>query len=302
MKIAVVILHYKGQKLTRKCLASVAELKKRGFELEVVVVDNNPRQKLTGVKRACQNLTLIKTKGNLGFTGGNNLGIEKALSLKADWVLILNNDTIVDRDLMIELIKFSKKNPQVGVIGPKIYFAPGCEYHADRYKPHERGKVFWYAGGLIDWTNVLASHRGVDEVDRGQYDQAGETQFVTGCAMMVSSQVFKKTGLLNDEYYLYLEDSDFCQRAKRAGFQVFYAPKAKLWHVNAGSSQVGGELHDYFLTRNRLLFGLTYAPWRAKLALIKESAKLLLAGRPWQKTAVKDFYQRKFGQGSWKSI
>ena len=302
MKIAVVILHYKGQKLTRKCLASVAELKKRGFELEVVVVDNNPRQKLTGVKKACQNLTLIKTKGNLGFTGGNNLGIEKALSLKADWVLILNNDTIVDRDLMIELIKFSKKNPQVGVIGPKIYFAPGCEYHADRYKPHERGKVFWYAGGLIDWTNVLASHRGVDEVDRGQYDQAGETQFVTGCAMMVSSQVFKKTGLLNDEYYLYLEDSDFCQRAKRAGFQVFYAPKAKLWHVNAGSSQVGGELHDYFLTRNRLLFGLTYAPWRAKLALIKESAKLLLAGRPWQKTAVKDFYQRKFGQGSWKSI
>jgi len=118
--------------------------------------------------------------------------------------------------------------------------------------------------------------------------------------MFVNQRVFEKIGLFDERYFLYLEDLDFCQRAKLSGFKIIYAPQAKLWHKNAGSSTVGGSLHDYFFTRNRLLFGTKYGRLRAKLALVRESLRLLVSGRPWQKIGVKDFYLRRFGQGSWK--
>ena len=299
MKVAIVILHYADQKLTENCLASVAKLKTKGFDLKTIVVDNNPDKKLRELKTKHPAVEWLATKENLGFTGGNNLGLKKALEDGADWAMLLNNDTIVDKDLVSRLIKTGVEDNNLGVIGPKIYFAPGFEYHAERYKPGQRGKVFWYAGGLIDWDNVLASHRGVDEVDTGQYDRLEETDYVSGCCLLARRRVFEKVGLLDDKYFLYLEDADFCQRAKKAGFKVVYQPKAKLWHANAGSSQVGGNLHDYFFTRNRMLFGWHHASWRAKFALTRESARLMVTGRPWQKKGIQDFYTQKWRKGSW---
>jgi Predicted glycosyltransferases len=149
--------------------------------------------------------------------------------------------------------------------------------------------------------NILTSHRGVDEVDKGQYDKQRETDFTSGCAMFVRQEVFKKVGLFDKRYFLYLEDVDFCQRARRTGFKVIYTPRARLWHANAASSAVGGPLQDYYITRNRMLFGIRYAPWRTKIALFKESVKLLFAGRQWQRIGIRDFYLRKFGKGSYET-
>lgn len=277
-RVFAVIIHYKDKKLTRRCLASLAKLKKGKFQLKTIVIDNDRK--------------------NRGFAAGNNLGIKKALKADADDVLLLNNDTTVAPDFLEKMLTAARRE-KVGIVAPKIYFAPGYEYHRTQYKPSQRGKVIWYAGGQIDWANVLCSHRGVDEVDRGQYDCQAVTDFASGCAMLIKSKVFQKIGLLDQRYFLYLEDVEFCRRAEKAGFKVVYAPQAKIWHYNASSSQVGGDLHDYFITRNRLLFGLKYAPWRAKLGLLKESVRLLVAGRPWQKIAVKDFFKKKFGRGSW---
>jgi len=278
-KVFVVVLHYRDKKLTRQCLASLQKVQKKGFKLKTMVIDND--------------------KKNLGFAEGNNSGIKKALKQDADYILLLNNDTTVAPDFVRQMVKTAAAEKKTGIVAPKIYFAPGYEYHQTRYKPSERGKVFWYAGGKIDWANVLCSHRGVDEVDRGQYDKLRSTDFASGCAMLIKKETLERVGLLDKRYFLYLEDVDFCQRVKEAGFKIIYQPKAKMWHFNASSSQVGGGLHDYFITRNRLLFGLKYAPWRAKLGLLRESARLLVTGRPWQKTAVKDFFGRRFGKGSW---
>jgi len=299
MKVAIVIVHYLGKELTKQALASVKRLNLAGLSLKVIVVNNNPKENLKDLKKEFKDYLFVKTKKNLGFTGGNNFGIKKALKFKPDFVFLLNNDTFLDKNLLVNLVKSAKKNSQTGILGPKIYFASGSEYHQDRYRAAEKGRVFWFAGGLIDWRNVLATHRGVDEVDKGQYEKRQETDFVSGCAILIKKEVFEKIGLLDDRYFLYLEDADFCQRAKRAGFKVIFEPKGKLWHFNASSSQVGGPLHDYFLTRNRMLFGWHFAPWRAKIALMRESLKLLFFGRRWQKTAIKDFYLKKFGQGSW---
>ena len=101
---------------------------------------------------------------------------------------------------------------------------------------------------------------------------------------------------------MYLEDADFCQRAKKAGFKLAYVPEAKIWHINSGSSKTGGDLQNYFLTRNRLLFGFRYAKLKTKLALIKESIIQLFnpSISKWQKIAIRDFYFNKLGKGSWQ--
>jgi len=299
-KITIVILHFQNQKLTTDCLESIKKLNLNDINLQVLVVNNNPEEDLVKLEKSFTNFSFIKTKSNLGYAQGNNLGIKKALKQKPDFVFLLNNDTILDEDLLVELIAGFEEDKRIGIIGPKIYFAKGYEFHKERYQTDELGEVIWYAGGLIDWQNVVASHRGVDEVDKDQYDEFCQTDFVSGCAMMVKREVFEKIGFFNKNYFLYWEDVDFCQRAKKVGYLLFYDGKARVWHANAGSSAVGGPLHDYYMSRNRLLFGLKYASWRIKLALIKQSFKILLKGTFWQKKAVMDFYTFNLGRGSYE--
>ena len=151
----------------------------------------------------------------------------------------------------------------------------------------------------MDWKNVIGFHRGVDEVDRGQYDQIEKTDFASGCCMLVKREIFEKVGFLDEKFFLYYEDSDFCERIRRRGYSIIYSPKAILWHKNAGSAGgSGSSLQDYYITRNRMLFGFRYARLRSKLALFKESIKLLAKGRYWQKRGILDFYLGRSGRGS----
>ena len=245
-------------------------------------------------------LKIIRSEKNLGFAGGNNIGIKHAVENGADYILILNNDTIADQNLLQGLLNVLEKDKTIGIVGPKIYFAEGFEFHKKRYKKTELGKVIWYAGGIMDWKNITGCHRGVDEVDSGQYEEEAETGFVSGCCMLIRREVFEKIGFFDEKYFLYYEDSDFNQKARNSGYKIIYSPKAILWHKNAGSAGGSGSiLQDYYITRNRLLFGLRYAPLRSKLSLIKESFKLAIKGRPWQKRGVIDFYLGRLGKGSY---
>ena len=211
----------------------------------------------------------------------------------------MNNDLILQKDIVLKLVSFIDKNPKVGVASPKMYFAKGYEFHK-RYKDSELGRVIWYAGGDIDWNNVYGSNHGVDAVDTGQFDKVVDTDFATGCCMFVRKEVLKKVGLFDKRYFAYLEDADLSQKAKKAGYRVLYAPPAKLWHKVSQSSGIGSNLNDYFITRNRMIFGLSYASLRTKLALIRESLRLLAKGRKWQKIAIRDFYLGRFEKGSWQ--
>ena len=299
-KVGLVILHFNNSDLTEACLVSVKQLETKGFKLEVIVVNNNPLEKIDFLKKKFPEFIFLKTPENLGYAAGNNFGLKRALKDGVDFVLLFNNDTLLDEKLIKELLKTAQKDPKIGILAPKIYFAPGHEFHQQRYQEKDKGRVIWYAGGLIDWQNVIASHRGVDEVDEGQYNQPRMTDFASGCAMLVGKEVFKAIGFFDEKYFLYLEDVDFCRRAQKDGFKIFYVPTAMLWHLNAGSSEVGGSLHDYYLTRNRLLFGFKYASLKTRLALFRESLRLLAFGRLYQKKGVSDFYLRRFGQAGFK--
>ncbi|MCL5069287.1 MAG: glycosyltransferase family 2 protein [Actinobacteria bacterium] len=301
-KIAIVILNFNGEKDTIECLKSISKLSRDNYHLSVIIVDNGSDSEfvIQNSEFRINDLKIIKNSKNLGFAEGNNVGIEYALNNGSDYVLLLNNDTIVDKNLINELLKTAELNGKNGIIVPKIYFAPGSEFHKQRYKKEELGKVIWYAGGIIDWKNVLGFHRGVDEVDKGQFDNVEETEFASGCCMFVKKELFKKIGMFDNKYFLYYEDGDFSERAKKAGYKIIYTPKAYLWHKNAGSAGgSGSDLQDYYITRNRLLFGLK-APFRSKLALFKESLRLIINGRPWQRQGILDFYLAKFNKGTYK--
>ena len=306
-KVAIVTINFNGEKNTIECVDSLKKISSKEYFLNIYVVDNkSPRvesteylaQNLPKIKIPNAKIELIKNTDNLGFAGGCNTGIERALSDTDDYILLLNNDTFVDKNLISELTRIAESDKKIGIVAPKIYFAPGFEFH-DKYKKSELGRVFWYAGGHMDWANVYGKHRGVDEVDSGQYDRTELTEFATGCCMLIKREVIEKVGILDYDYFLYYEENDFCQRVKRAGYTIMYAPKAFLWHKNAQSTGGSGSpLQDYFISRNRMLFGNRYAPFRTKLALFRESLKLLKLGRPWQKKGIQDFYMKKFGKGS----
>lgn len=305
MKIAVVILSYNNKTDTIDCLRSLSEVSS-ATDLSVIVVDNGSKEKFKLGNESIKltdkffDIKVIRNDKNLGFSGGNNIGIRYAQSLGVDYTLILNNDTIVEKKIIEELYSVAKSNDDAGIIVPKIYFAKGYEFHKDRYKNDERGKVIWYAGGIVDWKNVLTSHRGVDEVDHGQYEVSSTTEFATGCCMLVKEKVFEKVGLFDERYFLYYEDGDFSERVKRSGYRILYQPKAILWHKNAATAGgAGSTLQDYYISRNRLIFAMKFASFRSKLALIKETFQLLLSGRKWQKRGIIDFYVGKWGRGSY---
>lgn len=301
--VFISILNFNGKKNTLECIESLRKINTAGFNLTIVVVDNGSEEKLD-LKESSDGHTRFKfigSKDNLGFSGGHNLGIKYALENGADYILILNNDTYIDKDFLRELLKVAEKDEKIGILAPKIYFASGYEFHKEKYRKNELGKVIWYAGGKMDWKNVIGNHIGVDEVDKGQFDKIEETELVTGCCMMIKKEVLDKVGIFDERYYLYYEDSDLNIRAKKKGFKIVYVPKSIIFHKNAGSAGgSGSKLQDYYITRNRLIFAMKYASIRAKFALLRESLKILFTGRFWQKRGVLDFYLGRLGKGSYK--
>lgn len=305
INIGIVVLNWKQPQLTIETVDSILGINHKHFNYHIFITDNNSPD--DSVNRFIQkykknkNITVLQTKNNLGYAGGNNFAIKKIIKKNFDYILLSNNDVLFEQNFLEKLIKISQEQ-NFSITGPKIYFAPGHEFHKDRYSKNELGKVLWSAGGKIDWNNIIGDNIGVDEVDIGQYDQINtNVDFISGCVMLIKTQIFKKIGVFDEKYFMYLEDADFCQRAKKKGFKIAYVPQSKVWHLNAGSSSSGSFLHDYFLTRNRLLFAFKYAKKRTKFAVFRESIKLLLKSPSvWQKKAVIDFYFKNFGKGSWK--
>ncbi|MBI3397003.1 glycosyltransferase family 2 protein [Candidatus Woesebacteria bacterium] len=305
IKIFVVILNWNGISDTIECLDSLTKiLIPSNYDLTVSVVDNGSTD---GSVKDLENLSTNKfklviqyQKENLGYVGGNNIGIRNSLNYGANYVVVLNNDTVVEKDFLIYLVESAESKKNVGVVCPKIYFAKGFEFHKDRYKKDDLGKVIWAAGGKIDWNNIYGKNIGVDEVDHGRFDASTEVDFAPGTCLLLKREFLEKTGLFNEKYYLYMEDVDLCIRGINMGWKIIYQPKSIIWHKVARSSSIGSELNDYYISRNRMLFGLKYASLRAKFALVRESLKLLIGGRSWQKIGIKDFYLGNFGKGSWK--
>lgn len=303
-KIALIILNWKQPQLTFDTIESIFKTKNSGFSYHIFIVDNgSPDDSVSQFKakyKQNNNITILETGDNLGYAGGNNFGLREALRQDFDYILVANNDILVAPDFLQKLFDNSQKYPNA-VLTPKIYFAPGFEYHKDRYKKNELGKVIWAVGSRMDWNNIYGTNIGIDEVDHGQYDKIDpKMDFMSGCCFLVPSHILKEVGIFDERYYLYLEDADLTTRIKNTGHQLILVPDSIIWHCNSGSSKPGSSLQDYFISRNRLIFGFTYASIRTKFALFRESIRFLFTGSVWRRLAVIDFYLHRFGKGSWK--
>lgn len=304
-RLAIIILNWNRPQLTIETIESILKVKKTGFDYHIYLVDNGSTDNSVKlIKKAFikqKTLKFLPLDTNLGFVGGNNFAIKHILKSKYDYVLLCNNDVIVNPRFIQKLLLPAQANSKVAIVGPKIYFAPGFEFHKKRYRKKDLGKVIWSVGGQMDWDNILGSNIGSDQLDQGQYDQVSTSiDFISGCCMLIKTSLFTKIGLLDPAYFMYLEDVDFCQQTKKAGYKICYQPEAKIWHKNAGSSATGSSLHDYFIIRNRLYFASHFASCRTRFALFRQALTFLWGKNKWKKQAVIDYYLKRLGRGSWK--
>ncbi len=208
---------------------------------------------------------------NKGYAYGINRCLQAALQKEFDVFCVINDDTYLKKDFVTQVVKSLSETPQ-SIIGGKIYYAPEYEYYKERYTTSQKGKIIWYAGGTNDWANVLTYHAFVDQVDDGKLNIGNKvpTDFVTGCLMCFDKYVIDQIGMWDEQYFLYYEDADYCERAKRKNIPLFFDPNIVIWHKNAQSTDgSGSKVHLHYQNKNRLRFGLRYAPLRAKAHLLK---------------------------------
>ncbi|WP_066021812.1 glycosyltransferase family 2 protein [Clostridium sp. CT7] len=239
--VFIIIVNYNAYKDTIECVKSLRKISYKNYK--VIIVDNaSTDESVARINDKLKDCILLRSMKNLGFAGGNNIGMRYALEKGADYVLLLNNDTLVERDFLSNMLVPFSRNTSIGMVGCKIMYYP------------EVTKI-WFGGGKIDWFKFIGTHFGMREIDNGQCDDEKEIDFMTGCCILVKRKVIEKVGPLSEEYFMYFEDVDFCVRVKECGYMIWYEPKAVIYHKVGLSG--GGEESAFSIrwcTRNRVLF------------------------------------------------
>jgi len=250
--VYAVILNVNRRDDTLACLATLAAM---GYpNLRTIVLDcQSTDGSVAAVRAAYPDVCVMPLEENRGYAGNNNIGIREAQACGAAWVFVLNDDLIVDPLCLKALIDAGQHDPTIGVLGPLVYH-------------HDEPDVIQSAGGLIDanWNSV---HRGLNERDTGQFLSPVEASFVSGCALLVRREVLERVGLLDERFFMYWEETDWCLRARAAGWRVTIVPAAKVWHKGVRRDYQPKPYVSYYMVRNRFLcMGSHHAPLRAKLA------------------------------------
>lgn len=233
-KVFIIVLNYNGKENIKKCLSSLFKVEYPNFE--VVLVDNDSKDgSLEIAKSDFSKAYFIKNSCNLGFSAGNNVGIKFALERMANYVLLINNDTEVEKDFLTRLVFFGEKNEKAGIISPVIFDG-------------ERKKI-WFSGGKIEWLRMKTLH----ETD-AKTEEAYETEYLSGCAMLVKAAVFKKIGLFDEDFFLYYEDADLTLRAKAAGFKNFIVSSSWIYHFEKSEEAKMKMNKIYWLVVSGLIF------------------------------------------------
>lgn len=224
-KIAIILLNYNNYNDTINCIESLKKVDYPNFF--VIVVDNNSTNDSFAYLKKMENdkIKIINSGKNGGFAFGNNVGIKLALEQKAEYVLLLNNDTIVTPNFLTKLEECFLIKNNVGIVTSRIMYNK------------ERDKI-WYAGGDIDWDNLRATHEGINQSIYKKHEMR-EVNFASGCCMLISSECLRNVGGLPEDYFMYCEDMDYCVKVRECGYKIIYDSDSVIYHCV--SSAGGGE-------------------------------------------------------------
>ncbi len=228
-RTTAIVVNWNGRELLEAALRSLQE---SDYEpLEILVVDNASEDGSPDlVRESFPEVGLIENETNEGYAAGANSGIRAALAADAEYVFLMNNDLVVAPEAVSALVAAARERPDVAFVGPMIYY-------------HEPPDLIWSMGGAVSYWSGNIRHHAIREKDAGQYSAAREVDYVTGAAVLASGAALAKIGLMDEAYYMYNEDTDWCARAARLGYGVIVEPRAKAWHRVSMSS--GGGLTPY---------------------------------------------------------
>lgn len=238
--VKTIVLNWNGGDDTLGCLQSLACQTYKQHCIIVVdngSVDDSPDR----IAEAYPQVEMIRSSRNLGFAGGNNLGIAAALQSGAEAVLLLNNDTVAAPDMVEQLVRPLFSDESIAAVNPKIYY-------------HSEPNHIWSAGATVDRRNGITSQLHIGELDVGQCDNEYNIDYAVGCALMTRPDVIARVGLLDDDFFVYYEEAEWCLRAEDAGYRIVYIPGARIWHKVSNSLGVESPNAIYYFSRNRLLF------------------------------------------------
>jgi GT2 family glycosyltransferase len=246
-KIGIIILNWNNIDDTIQCLDNLQEIDYPKDCLLKIVVDNRSTDEIVAKLHTLNDIYLIQNQRNLGFAGGNNPGILKALESGCEYILLLNNDTYIPPNTIKKLLDGYNLNRNIGIVCPKMLF-------------QDPAGTILYAGGKFKWPTIVGNIEGYAEKDEGQYDEIRVVDYAIGSCMLIHNKVIENIGLLDTDFFFYHEDVDFCIRAKQSGFAICYQPEAQIIHVSGKSTKEDMPLRTYLNTQARIVFYHKHIP------------------------------------------
>lgn len=247
--VICVILNTNRREDTLECLASLRASTYSHWR--AIVLDcRSTDGSVEAIRSAFPDVQVVPLEENRGYAGNNNVGIRMALDAGADWVYVLNEDTVLDPECVTRLVEAGESALDVGIVGPMVYH-------------HDEPEVIQSAGGLLS-SRWEGSHRAQNLVDRGQFTAPQPVQWISGCAILVRRRVIEGVGALDARFFYYWEETEWCVRAARAGWRILHVPSARVWHKGVQRDYRPRPSVTYYATRNRLLLLSTHsAPLKA---------------------------------------
>ncbi len=244
--MVIVILNWNGWRDTIACVESCLRLTWPNFR--IVIVENGSTDGSEDfLRRHFPEEEIIQSGDNLGFAGGNNVGIRRAMEHGADYVWLLNNDAVADTEALRMLVEAMEGDTAAGIAGSKVYYL-------------DDPRRIWFAGGMWEKGRLRLRHLGANKLDEGGFDEVREMGSVSGCSMMVRSAVVRDIGLMEEGYFLYWEDVEWCARAQEKGYKVLFVPGSRIWHKASSSVGKSSFSQYYYSTRNGFFFLRKYDP------------------------------------------
>lgn len=237
-RVGVVVLNWRRPRDILDCLASVTAQEYAPDLIEVVVVDNGSANgSVAEIRERFPAVTVIENGRNLGFAAGCNRGIAALLERGAEYVFLLNDDATCEPALLGRLVAEAETDTSIGMLGPTVYYADGS------------GAEIWSAGGMVDRLGHTSHMQATDGATTVR-----DVDYVTGCAILIRRSVIETVGMLDERFFAYWEEVEWCARARAAGYRVVQVPAARVWHGIQQEDRETSRFYQYLMTRNRLLF------------------------------------------------